>query len=91
MVYIHIRTGFRNGVRRLRNRDKMQGWSGTEEDKFQMFFNCCEKKFAYMMGEFHNQKALFSGINVFCLAFLLSSMNTYFAHHFELHKINVFI
>lgn len=36
-----------------------------------------------MMGELHNQKALFSGVSIFCLAFLLLSMNTYFAHHFE--------
>lgn len=45
------------------------------------------------MGELHNKKALFSGIKVFCLAFSLLSMNSYFAHHFELHKsgINVFI
>lgn len=55
-----IRTDFRNGVRRLRNIDKMQGWSGTEEDKCQMFLDYCEgKKIAYMMGELHNQKTLF--------------------------------
>lgn len=47
MVYMRIRTGFRNGVRRLRNRDKMQGWSETEEDKVQMFFDCCEENCLY--------------------------------------------
>lgn len=82
---MHIRTDFRNGVRSLRNRDKIQRRPGTEEDKCQMVLDYCgkKKKFAYMMGELHNQKALFSGVSIFCLAFLLLSMNTYFAHHFE--------
>lgn len=39
MVYMHITIDFRNGIRRLRNRGKIQGQLGVEEDKFR---SACE-------------------------------------------------